>query len=141
MTPRDRLAEIYALAGARDWDAVAQQCHPDFTVHEAECLPFGGRWSGRDALRHVAEAMYATWAEASVDIHEITGGEAWAVVVLTLTMHPKDGSAPFAQTVNEAGRFEDGLLRELRIHYLDAAEVAARACGDGSGCAAEPERR
>jgi hypothetical protein len=48
-------------------------------------------------------------------------------MVIRLTMHPKDGSAPFTQTICEAGCFEDGLLRELRIHYFDAAEVAARA--------------
>ena len=58
---------------------------------------------------------------------DCTGGETWAVMVIGLTMHPKDGSAPFTQTICEAGSFEDGLLRELRIHYFDAAEIAARA--------------
>lgn len=125
--PAQLLAEIYALAGARDWDAVADRCHPDFVVHEAKVLPFGGEWRGRDALQRVAAAMYGTWAEARVDIHEIVGGEQWAVVVLSLTMTSKRTGRTFTQTVNEAGRFENGLLRELRIHYFDAAEVAAEA--------------
>ncbi|MEE4316569.1 MAG: nuclear transport factor 2 family protein [Erythrobacter sp.] len=121
------LAAVYAAAGARDWDRVASLLHPDFVLHEANSLPFAGEWRGRDALQRCAAAMYGTWQEAKVDIHDITGGDTWAVVVLSLTMHPKDGSAPFRQTVCEAGSFEDGLLKELRIHYFDAAEVAARA--------------
>jgi hypothetical protein len=125
--PAELLAEIYGLAGARDWDGVAARCHSDFVVHEAECLPFGGEWRGEDALQRVATAMYGTWQEAKVEIHEIVGGMEWAVVVLTLTMTSKRTGRTFSQTVNEAGRFEGGQLKELRIHYFDAAEVAAEA--------------
>jgi hypothetical protein len=125
--PAELLAEIYALAGARDWAGVAARCDPDFVVHEAAVLPFGGEWRGQDALQRVAAAMYGTWETASVEIHEIVGGREWAVVVLTLTMTSKRTGLTFSQTVNEAGRFENGLLKELRIHYFDAAEVAAEA--------------
>ena len=128
-TPRDIQAAVYAAAGARDWDTVESLLHPDFVLYEAECLPFGGEWRGKDALQSCAAAMYGTWAEAKVDIHDITGGDSWAVTVLTLTMSPKDGSAPFSQTVNEMGVFEDGLMKSLHIHYFDAAEVAAKAAG------------
>ncbi len=126
-TPAQLLAEIYRLAGSRDWEAVAERCHPEFTVHEAASLPFGGEWQGRDALQRVAAAMYGTWASATVTIHEIVGGKDWAVVLLSLTMTSRRTGRTFTQTVAEAGRFEDGLLRELRIHYFDAAEVAREA--------------
>lgn len=125
--PAELLAEIYALAGARDWAGVTARCHSDFVVYEAKCLPFGGEWRGPDALQRVAAAMYGTWQEAKVEIHEIVGGKEWAVVVLTLTMTSKRTGRTFSQTVNEAGKFEDGKLKELRIHYFDAAEVVAEA--------------
>jgi len=121
------LTAIYAAAGARDWDRVEALLHPDFVLHEAKVLPFGGEWRGKDALQRCAEAMYGTWAEANVDIHDITGGDSHAVVVLTLTMTPRGGGETFKQTVCEAGSFEDGLLKDLRIHYFDAAEVAEKA--------------
>ena len=130
-TPRELLSAVYAAAGARDWDKVESLLHPDFVLHEAEVLPFGGEWRGKDALERCAAAMYGTWAEAKVDIHDITGGDSWAVTVLTLTMTPKGAKDPeretFQQIVCEAGSFEDGLLKDLRIHYFDAAEVAAKA--------------
>ena len=126
-SPREALGAVYAAAGARDWDAVERLIHPDFVLYEAPCLPFGGLWRGKNALKACAEAMYGTWAKAEVEIHDITGGDTYGVVVLTLTMTSKRTGETFAQSVNEMGRFEDGLLKELRIHYFDPAEVAAKA--------------
>jgi hypothetical protein len=126
-TPREMLQAVYAAAGARDWDRVESLVHPDFILYEAEGLPFGGEWRGKDALQRCAAAMYGTWAEASVDIHDITGGDSHAVTVLTLTMTSKRTGETFSQTVNECGAFEGGLLKELRIHYFDAAEIAEKA--------------
>lgn len=126
-TPRELLAKVYATAGTRDWAAVEALIHPDFVLYEANSLPFAGEWRGRDALQRCAAAMYGTWADTQLDILDCTGGESHAVMVIRLTMHPRDGSEPFTQTICEAGTFEDGLLRTLRIHYFDAAEVAARA--------------
>lgn len=121
------LAEIYRLASAQDWAGVEARCHPEFTVYEPPSIPYGGEWKGRDALPRVAAAMYAAWAAAKVEIHEIVGGRDWGVVVLSLTMTSKRTGNSFTQTLCEAGRFEDGLLKELRIHYFDTARVAAEA--------------
>jgi hypothetical protein len=125
--PAELLADIYRLAGQQDWDAVAVRLHPDIVIHEAASLPFGGEWRGRDALRRVAAAMYGTWASAKVDIHEIIGGKDYAAVILSLTMTSKKTGRTFTQTLSEVGRFEDGLLKEHRIHYFDTAEIAAEA--------------
>lgn len=126
-SPREIQAAVYAAAGARDWDKVESLLHPDFVLYEADCLPFAGEWQGKDALQRCAAAMYGTWAEAKVDIHDITGGDTHAVTVLTLTMTPKGGGETFSQTVCEMGEFEDGLMKSLRIHYFDADEVARKA--------------
>lgn len=125
--PATLLADIYRLAGERDWDGVAARLHPDVVIYEAECLPFGGEWRGRDALQRLSAAMYSSWAEAKVEIHEIIGGENYAAVILSLTMTSKKTGRTFTQTISEVGRFEAGLLREHRIHYFDAAEIAAEA--------------
>ncbi|MGB3471549.1 MAG: hypothetical protein WBA51_12065 [Erythrobacter sp.] len=46
--------------------------------------------------------------------------------MLTLTMPSKRTDEAFRQTVNECGSFQGGLLKELRIHYFDAAKVAGK---------------
>lgn len=125
--PAELLGKIYALAGARDWDGVAECMHPDLVIYEAPSLPFGGEYKGKDALQVVAGAMYGQWPEAKVEIHDITGGKDWAVVVLSLTVNSTQTGEPITQTLCEAGRFEDGLLIEHRIHYYDTAQMAAEA--------------
>jgi hypothetical protein len=34
-SPRELLANVYATAGTRDWDAVEALIHPDFVLYEA----------------------------------------------------------------------------------------------------------
>ncbi|MEP3052198.1 MAG: nuclear transport factor 2 family protein [Erythrobacter sp.] len=126
-TAREMQTAIYAAAGAQDWDRVESLLDPEFVLYEAEVLPFGGEWKGKDALQRCAAAMYGTWAEAKVEIHDITGGDSHAVTVLTLTMTSKRTGETFSQTVNECGYFENGLMKSLTIHYFDSAEVAAKA--------------
>jgi hypothetical protein len=126
-TAREMLSTIYAHAGAGEWDKVEALVHPEFIIYEAEVLPYGGEWRGRDAMTRCAAAMVSTWEKASVEIHEFTGGDEWGTAFLTLTMTSKKTGRTFSQTISEVGRFENGLLKELRIHYFDAAEVAAEA--------------
>jgi hypothetical protein len=119
------LTEVYRRAGAGDWAGVAELCHPDLVIHEPESLPFGGEWKGQDALQRLAAVVFGTWAQARSEIHEITGGREWAVVVLSFAMTSKRTGEALVQSVCEAGRVENGRLKELRIHYFDAAAVAA----------------
>ncbi len=131
-TARELQAAVYGHAGMREWDKVEAMMHEDFVLYEAECLPFGGEWKGKDALQRCFGAMASTWADIAVDIHDITGGENWAVTVLTLTMTSKVTGNTFSQTVCEAGTFEDGLMTSLRIHYFDSDEVAREAKGEAA---------
>lgn len=125
--PGALMSQIYKLAGARDWDGVEALMHPDVVIHEAASLPFAGEWRGKDALQRLSVAMYGTWEEASVEIHDVTSGAEWGVVILTLTMTSKKTGNTFSQTLCEAGRFSEGLLIEHRIHYFDAAQIASEA--------------
>lgn len=124
-SPAELIGQIYGLAGERKWEEVAKRMHPEVVIYEADSLPFGGEWKGPDALKRLAEVMYGSWAKATVEIHDVTGGKEWGVVILTLTMTSKKTGNTFSQTLCEAGRFEDGLLKEHRIHYFDTAEIAA----------------
>ena len=108
-------------------EAVAERLHPEIVIYEAESLPFGGEWKGKDALQRLSAAMYGTWAEAKVEIHEIIGGETYAAVILSLTMTSKKTQRTFTQTLSEVGKFEDGLLRGDVEEPARAGSLARRA--------------
>jgi hypothetical protein len=46
------------------------------------------------------------------------------VHILAFTMTSKKTGNTFTQSVCEASRFENGLLKELRIHYCHTAQIA-----------------
>ncbi len=130
LTPEDRaniLREVYAAAREGRWDDLADRVTEDFTIHEAPSLPYGGAWTGKDAFKRLYPAVMDSWDDPHAETLEIAGGEEWVLAVVRLTMTSRKTGQRFSQTVCEAGTFECELLKDLRIHYFDAAEVAAQA--------------
>jgi ketosteroid isomerase-like protein len=118
---------VYARARTGDWAAVEQLLSPDLVIHEPPSLPFGGAWTGRDALQRLFARVMGTWDNPGVAIDAIVGDERHVVALLRFTMTSRVTGRTFTQNVAEVSLVEDGLIREMRIHYFDAAEVAREA--------------
>ncbi|MGB3711624.1 MAG: nuclear transport factor 2 family protein [Erythrobacter sp.] len=130
LTPDDRkriLTEVYEAAREGRWDDLAAQVTDDFMIHEAPSLPYGGAWTGRDAFQRLYPAVMGAWDDPEAETLEIAGGDEWVLAVVRLTMTSKKTGRRFSQTVCEAGTFEGDKLKDLHIHYFDAAAVAAEA--------------
>jgi hypothetical protein len=56
----DVVAAIYAAMADADLDAVLERCSPDVTIIQAEELPWGGRYVGRDGLFEFATKLVTT---------------------------------------------------------------------------------
>lgn len=121
------LAEIYACAGQQDWGGVAARVTDDFVLYEPQGVPFAGEYRGKDGFARAAAAVFGTWESFSTQTIEFIGGEDCAAHYLLFTMTSKKTGNSFSQTVCEVGKFEGDLLKELRIHYFDIAEVAREA--------------
>lgn len=119
------LTELYACAGKGDWDGVADRVTDDFILYEAPSTPFAGEYTGKYGMQRCAAAVFGTWDNPSTETLEYVGGKEWAVHILIFTMTSKKTGNTFSQTVCEAGKFEGDKLKELRIHYFDAAQIAA----------------
>ncbi|MEM1052030.1 MAG: nuclear transport factor 2 family protein [Pseudomonadota bacterium] len=121
------LGEVYSAAREGRWDDLAARVTDDFTIYEAGSLPYGGTWTGRNAFQRLYPAVMGTWDNPQAETLEIAGGDEWVLSAIRLTMTSKRTGRRFSQTVCEAGTFEGDKLKELRIHYFDAAEIAAEA--------------
>lgn len=121
------LEEVYAAAREGRWDDLAARVTEDFTIYEAGSLPYGGAWTGRDAFQRLYPAVMGTWDDPATETLEIAGGDNLVLSAIRLTMTSKKTGRRFSQTVCETGSFEGDKLKDLRIHYFDAAEVAAEA--------------
>ena len=56
----DVVAAIYAAMAEADLDAVLACCRPDVTITQADELPWGGRYVGRDGLFEFATRLVGT---------------------------------------------------------------------------------
>ena len=121
------LGEIYAAAREGRWDDLADRVTEDITNYAEGSLPYGGEWTGRDAFQRLYPAVMGSWDDPETETLEIAGGDAWVLSAIRLTMTSKKTGRRFSQTVCEAGTFDGNKLKDLRIHYFDAAEVAAEA--------------
>lgn len=121
--------DLYARARTGDWASVEALLSPDLVIHEPPSLPFGGDWTGRDALQRLFARVMGTWDDPRVEIDAIVGDDRHVVALLRFTMTSRVSGRTFTQPVAEVSVIEDGLIAEMRIHYFDSAEVAREAGG------------
>ena len=121
------LRQVYDAAGRREWDTVSSLCSPDLVITEPPSLPFGGEYRGRDALLKLVTTVMDHWDNPQVTIDAVVGDDVHAAVILTFTMTSKHTGRTFTQTLVESARSQNGLVTEMRTHYLDTAEVAREA--------------
>ncbi|MEO0462447.1 MAG: nuclear transport factor 2 family protein [Pseudomonadota bacterium] len=128
LSPADKarvLEEVYTAAREGRWGDLAARVTDDFTIYEAACLPYGGAWTGKDAFQRLYPAVMGSWDNPEAETLEIVGGETHVLASIRLTMTSKKTGRRFSQTVCELGSFRGDKLKDLHIHYFDAAEVAA----------------
>lgn len=110
---------MYEATGSGNWDAAAEMLTDDFEAREADCLPYGGVYRGRNALRELYTKVMGILPVRSLDIHAITAGEDRVVVLLSLVLENGE-QIPLAETM----RFrEDGKCSEIVPYYFDAEQV------------------
>jgi ketosteroid isomerase-like protein len=118
-------SELYEITGRGDWDAAADRLTEDFFVTEAPGLPFAGVYRGKRALEVLYLKVTNTMDVTGFDIHQITAGGDWVVVILDIMARDADGSA-LRIPLTEAMRFRGEQCCEIKPYYFDPA-LPARA--------------
>lgn len=54
------VARIYEAMASADLDEILKRCHPDMTITQAEALPWGGHFVGRDGLIEFVTKLITT---------------------------------------------------------------------------------
>lgn len=115
---------LYDRCAAGDWAAVEALLADDFTLIEADGLPYGGTYRGRGALREVYEKVFGYWSALSIDLHEITVGDTHAIGLLTLSGTAKRTGKAFSMLLGEVFRFRGDKVEAIIPLYFDTKELA-----------------
>jgi ketosteroid isomerase-like protein len=120
---RTVVEQLYAAAGAGDWDNVAALLTDDFVIREAVGLPYAGTWHGKDALRQVYMLVMGAWQDPKVAMHALTVGDGHAVGLLTLTVTAPGTGERHSFPIAEMFRIDNGRIAEIQPYYFDTAAV------------------
>jgi len=118
----------YVAAGGRqagaDFGELAAHFHPDIIVHQGPTVPFGGDWYGIEAVERFFAVFTDTWS--SLDLTEIRSFEGDTGVAITMRMRAtaRNSGQHLDTRVGHFYLFENGLIREITVFYLDPVGLA-----------------
>lgn len=103
-----------------DMAAVKACCHPDLVCEQSPHHPYGGTYRGADQfVEMIGKLFNAYQVEEMQDLrHFVADDEDHLVFHFHLRGSTADGR-PLDSSVLEHWRFEDGLIREVVVHWFD----------------------
>lgn len=116
---------FYEYLGRGDRDgAYATFVAEDCVLHEADSLPYGGVYRGRELMKETLRDVVARFDDFSFEILNYLGGDDEVVVHLRLDGVGRESRKPFSIPIMELWRIRDGKVVELRPFLYDAAAMA-----------------
>ena len=109
-----------------DRAAAESVMHPDFTVHEAEGLPYAGVYNGKEIWWKLFARIGTIWTAMKIDSLSIIGEPGGNEFAWYMRMSGKSAATgkTFDTTIIERWVLKDGLLFEVRPHYWDTKQLA-----------------
>ena len=121
---KQQVVSLYELTAAGKLDVVEGQLTEDFKILEAESLPYGGAWEGKDALQRLFTHVFGFWDDPSLDIQDILVSENNVIGLLTLSVTSRHNGERLDIKVAEAFHFRGDKICGITPYYFDTAEIA-----------------
>ncbi len=120
-TQNRRLVEtLFEATGRGDWAAAEAMLTSDFSVTEADTLPFAGTYRGRGALQELFTLVMSAAGVTGLELQQITAGGDRVVALLDMILGgPPEVRVPLAETF----RIRDGKVCEIRPYYYDPRPI------------------
>lgn len=121
---KTQIENLYALTGQGKWDEVEAQLTDDFSIIEAESLPYGGEWNGKDALKKLYTHVFQFWDDPSLEIEDITISENQAIGLLTIHATSRHNGDRLAMKVAEVFHLRGNKISGITPYYFDTVAIA-----------------
>lgn len=120
--------DLYARVAANDFDGVMSLLADDAEFLQADSLPFGGRYVGRDEFAAMAARILEAWPGFAVKPLAFMSDGADRVVVLT-ELSGRGLGMPMLELWTVRG----GRIKQCQPFYFDSAAAARGAQAHSSG--------
>ena len=119
------LEDFFAAFRAADMPAMRSLLAPDFVIHEAEGLPYGGTYRGEAGWSELLQRIAATWESLVPTVRYLLGDGRHFAVLMDLTLTSRATGRTIETSILESWTVEGGRIREVRPFYWDTSAVAA----------------
>lgn len=118
---RASLELFYTAAMTNDRATVESLLHPDFTVFEADGLPYAGAHKGHKAWWKLFDGMASIWLDLKIENLDLIGEPNGELFGWYMRMSGRSAASAkaFSLTIFERWVVKDGKLMECRPHYWD----------------------
>lgn len=101
--------------------------HKDFTVVEAEGLPYAGIYHGGTGFLDLIGKVTAQWSDLTIETLQMIGAPDGDVFAIEMAMSGTSSTTgrPFSTTVCEIWTIRDGMIFSIRPYYWDTKALAA----------------
>ncbi|MFI9724105.1 nuclear transport factor 2 family protein [Streptomyces sp. NPDC052396] len=113
--------------GSASFDLLAPFFAPDVVLHQADALPYGGTWHGREGMEKFFLAMSQVWESFDMAEQEFLATGETAVVLTQVRARARATGRELAFPILQTIRVQDGQISEVRPFYWDT-EAIADAC-------------
>jgi uncharacterized protein len=125
--PTATVARLFAAVAARDLPTILSWYASDVTIREAESLPYGGTYHGREGAHAHAMAFWETWGRfqsATVDdLGEVLVADPAGRVAVCWRHRVSDGERWLDAPVVSVYEVRDGLVAESNMFHLDTTAL------------------
>ena len=125
MSNRHIFEAFSAALGRGDMNAQIALLHPDFVVHEAASLPYGGDYRGAEGWAALVGAVVQAWSGFRLEpLGVIAEDKGVMVVKFNVSGRSRSSGRSFNMPVAEIWRIEDGKLLDISPFYWDTHVLA-----------------
>lgn len=122
------VTDLYALTGAGKWDEVETKLTDDFRIVEADSLPFGGIYEGKDALQRLYTKVFGFWEDPSLDVKDMAISADNVAVLLSIHATSRHNGQRLEMPLCEVMHLRGDKFSGITPYYFDTVAIA-RATG------------
>ena len=113
----------YQATNTGSLEAILATLHPEFTLYEAESLPYKGTWQGHMGAAEFLEAFLKVWKNPRMEDLEFFDIGSEVVVRFNLKATAKSTSKEIEMPITEFIKVRDDKVIEIIPFYQDTAKV------------------
>lgn len=114
-----------AKQGRRE-EGTALYFHKDFTVVEADGLPYAGTYRGAEGFLHLIGKVTQHWSDLEIETLQVIGAPDGDVFAIEMSMKGVSSTSgkSFSTSVCEIWTVKDGRIFSIRPYYWDTRLMA-----------------